>query len=77
MLSGNSMLASSNRKQKTELSNKEYSVTSVYLWIGGLVSIYFPCAAQFQHHTVMDGCSVINNVFPSYAIKYFHSGGLD
>lgn len=62
---------------KTKLSNKEYPVTSAHLWMDSLVSVYFPCAAQFQHHTVTDGCTVKNNVFPSCAIKYFRSGSLD
>ena len=64
------------------LSDEEI-YNNLYLFLGGRLDMraLSSRATRLQHHTVVrtfisDGCTVINNVFPLWAIKYFHSGSL-
>ena len=52
---------------------------NAYLFTSGLACTLDPCATRRHRHADTfraDGSSVINNVFPSWAIKYFPSGSL-
>lgn len=65
----------------SDFQMKKYIITFIYFWMDGWVCKHSPRAPRLQHHTVIwtfisDGCTVINNVFPLWAIKYFHSGSL-
>lgn len=71
------MLVPSEQSEKKHFQIKKYIITFIYLWMDGWACMHFPRATRLQLWTFMpDGCTVINNVFPFWAIKYFNSGSL-